>query len=241
MKIVLYNIGYGTGLKGSLKDYFLKFWRYVWAPQHTIKKIARLLKCQKADVVCLLETDIGSIRARWKSQVKDMALKLSSKFTHHHSKYPPTSWYASLPFFRHQHDAILSQVAGKVIPHYLTSGLKNLVQEFVVGNVSIFVVHLGLLRSKLRKNQLHELTQILKKCPRKYLVCGDFNIFDGLEEIADFLKENTLKLVQKTATFPAFRPKRMLDLILACKDLPIKACGVLKSPHSDHLPVWVEI
>ena len=120
--------------------------------------------------------------------------------------------------------------------------MKNLVQEFVIDNVSIFVVHLSVLRKSVRKMQLKELTKIIKKCKRPHIVCGDFNIFDGLSEVSEFIKENALKAVQNKATFPSIKPKRPLDLIFACKQLQIKASGVLKEVMwSDHLPVWVEI
>ncbi len=241
MKILLYNIGYSTGLKGSLKEYFLKFWRYLWSSKKTVIRIAKFLRKQNADVICLLETDVGSLRNRFRSQVKTIVKKLRIGFSQTSPKYRPNSWLNRLPFIDKQHDAILSRQHGKVIPHYLKNGMDTLVQEFVVNNISIFTVHLGLLRKKLRKIQMKELTEILKKCPRAHLICGDFNIFDGLEEIRDFLKEARLKLVQKNPTFPAFNPRRPLDLIMVCESIKVKTAGVIEALFSDHLPVYVEI
>jgi len=243
MKIVLYNIGYGTGLKGSLQEYLTKFWHYLWAPKvtETVKKIGQFMKRQKADVICMLETDVGSLRNRFNCQAKLVAKKMAAPFIHTFSKYHPMSWVKWVPVIRHHHDAIISKIKGSVVPHYFNSGGKSLYLEFIVGDLSIFVVHLGLLRSSVRKKQMQEMTAVLKNCPRKYLMCGDFNIFKGLDEVADFIKENALKMVHNTATFPAFKPKRPIDLILACKDLKVKAAGVLNAPYSDHLPVWVEI
>ncbi|MBN2095892.1 endonuclease/exonuclease/phosphatase family protein [Candidatus Peregrinibacteria bacterium] len=241
MKILLYNIGYSTGLKGSLKDYFLKFWRYLRAPKENIHKIAKLLKTERADVVCLLETDAGSFRSRSISQAQAVVRKLRYAFWKTSSKYHPDSWYYKLPFLNKHHDAILSRQSGKVIPHYLKNGMDTLVQEFIINNISIFTVHLGLLRKKLRKVQMKEVAQLLKKCPRAHLICGDFNIFNGLEEIREFLKEAHLKLVQKNPTFPAFSPRRPLDLIMTCESIKVKTAGVVNSLFSDHLPVFVEI
>lgn len=241
MKILLYNIGYSTGLKGSFKEYFLKFWRYFRVPKGHIHKIAKFLKTERADVVCLLETDAGSFRSRFKSQTQAIMRKLRYNFWKTSSKYHPGSWYCKLPFLAKHHDAILSRRSGKVIQHYLKNGMDTLVQEFIVNNISIFTVHLGVLRKKLRKVQMKEITEILKKCPRAHLVCGDFNIYNGLEEVREFLKETHLKLVQKNPTFPAFNPCRPLDLIMVCESIKVKTSGVINSLFSDHLPVYVEI
>ena len=241
MKILLYNIAYSTGLKGSLRDYFLKFWRYLWARKKTLKKIAEFLQEQKADIVCLLEIDAGSIRNRFQSQVKMLADRLFCPFYFSKPKYHPRSINRLIPTIRKQHDAILSMKKGYHRVHYFRKGTKKLIQEFIVENISIFLVHLSLLRKKLRKSQLKELTKILKKCPREYIICGDFNIFKGLAEIQDFVKENNLYLVKKQATFPSIKPRKQLDLILAKDTVAVKDSGVVQVPYSDHLPVWVEI
>lgn len=241
MKIVLYNIAYSTGLKGSLRDYFLKGWRYFWNHKKTIHSITQYLKEINADVICLLETDVGSLRNRFGNQVTTIANKLMLPFYVSALKYGPTSWSRFLPTIRKQHDAVLSKLKGSVKKHYLKSGTKKLVMEFRVADISIFMVHLSPLRRNLRKRQLQELGIILKKCDRPYLICGDFNIFKGLEEIADFKIKNNLKLVEVGNTFPSFKPKIQLDLIMVCDSIRIKAAGVTKVLFSDHLPVWVEI
>lgn len=241
MKIVLYNIAYSTGLKGSLREYFLKGWRYFWNHKNTIHSIADYLKDINADVICLLETDVGSLRNRFGNQVVTIANKLMLPFYASALKYGPKSWSRFLPTIRKQHDAVLSKLKGGVKKHYLKSGAKKLVMEFRVADISIFMVHLSPLRRNLRKKQLQELSQILKKCDRPYMLCGDFNIFKGLEEIADFKTVNNLKLVELGDTFPSFQPKVKLDLIMACKSIRIKAAGVTDVLFSDHLPVWVEI
>ena len=241
MKIMVYNIAYATGLKGSLREYFLKFWRYLWAQRVTLKKISDFIQKQKVDVVCLLEIDAGSIRNRFRSQVKMLADKLFYPFYYTHPKYHPSSVAKIIPTIRKQHDAILSNKEGELRVHYFKGGTKKLIQEFIVDGISIFVVHLSVLRKRLRKAQLKDLTKILKECPREYIVCGDFNIFQGLSEVQDFIDDNKLNLVIEQATFPSYKPRKQLDLILVSKSLVIKSAGVENVPYSDHLPVWVEI
>ena len=241
MKILFYNIGYGTCLNGSWRHYFLKLWRYLWTPVFNVKTISKGLKHIDADVVCLAEVDTGSIRNRFFNQAQRMAKWLNTPYYSSAPKYHPDSLFKYIPIARKQHDAILSKKPGKKIKHYLNHGTKKLVQEFVVDNISIFTVHLGLLRRKLREFQLKELEQLLKKCPRPFVLCGDFNIFKGLGEIDSFIEDTGATLVDIPASFPSFKPDKHLDLFITSPDLEIMEAGVIPIQSSDHLPVWVEI
>jgi endonuclease/exonuclease/phosphatase family metal-dependent hydrolase len=238
---MVYNIAYGTGIQGSLKGYLFKFWRYLWIHKNTIKNITSFLQKQKADVICLIEVDTGSLRSRFKSQVKTIGEKLFYPVQLSKPKYHPKSVARVLPTVRKQHDAILSKKDGRLDVHYFTKGTKKLIQEFIIDDISIFVVHLSVLRKNLRKFQLNQLTDIIQKCPRKYVVCGDFNIHKGMYEVQDFIDQNNLKLVNLKATFPTAKPKKNIDLILVSEGISVKAAGVEQVPFSDHLPVWVEI
>lgn len=241
MKILLYNMGYGTGINGSLWQYILKGWRYLWFPKRILQKIIQLLKSERADIICLLEADAGSFRTRFQSQIQAIVKALKLPFYRSLCKYDPLSLWARLPIFKHQHTGILSHAKGVMIPHYLRSGMKKLVQETIVNGISVFTVHLGRLKKEIRKRQLKELTAILKKCPRPYVVCGDFNIFKGLKELDSFLVENDLQLIKSDPSFPAVKACRPLDLFMVSKGIKVARTGVVKSELSDHLPVWVEV
>lgn len=241
MKILIYNIAYSTGLKGTLAGYLTNFWRYLfWAPQKNLRNLSDFLKQQNPDVVCLIEADTGSFRNRFKSQVLSIAKTLSLPYSWSASKYGPKSPSRLMPTLRKQHDAVLSRIEGAMETHYLKHGAKKLVQEFIVNGLSIFVVHLAL-RASVRKKQLKELTAMLGECPRPHLVCGDFNIFKGLHEVRDFMGNSRLALVQGDPTFPSFRPASTIDLILTSEKICVKGSGVPQVLFSDHLPVWVEI
>ena len=130
---------------------------------------------------------------------------------------------------------------GEFKRYYLKSGVKKLVQEYIVNGISIFVVHLAVIRRKLRQRQLEELRGILKTCPRPLILCGDFNIHNGLQEIKSFLCTTGLRLVELPATWPSCNPRKYFDLFFTSPGIKIKNAGVVKSEYSDHLPVWVEI
>ena len=241
MKIMFYNIAYGTGLNGSWKQYLSQSWRFLWLPLKAMKQMVEALKKEKPDVLCLAEVDSGSFRNRFRSQAKQLAKKLKLPFFKTETKYDHHSAWQLMSLIRKQHDAILSNKKGRFKRHQLKSGMKKLVQEFIVDGVSIFTVHLAVLSQRVRKKQLSELSGILKNCSRPYLVCGDFNIYKGLGELHDFIRQTGLKRVTKHPSFPSFSPKHCLDLFFASPDVKIKKTGVLNITYSDHLPVWVEI
>jgi endonuclease/exonuclease/phosphatase family metal-dependent hydrolase len=204
-------------------------------------KMIKFFKSQQADVLCLVEVDGGSIRNRFGCQAKKIAKKLGFDFWFKKSKYHPNSIFRFLPFTRGNYDAIISRVKGNIKIHYLNRGMKKLVQEFIVDNISIFTVHLAVLQKKVREMQIKELSDILKKCPRPFVLCGDFNIFKGLEEVSFLINSNNLQLINASPTFPSIKPKKYFDLFLASPDVKIKNAGVVDVKYSDHLPIWIDI
>lgn len=241
MKIMFYNIAYGTGLNGSWLQYFSRMWRFFWLPVWARKKIADTLMKEKPDVVCLVEVDGGSFRNRFRCQARQLAEKLRLPFFNSQTKYRRWSIWRFMSLIRKQNDAVLSKKPGEIKRYELENGMDKLVLEYIVEGLSIFTVHLAVLSHRVRKNQMRQLAEILKKCPRPHLVCGDFNIHNGLDELKEFIRSTGLRRLIKKPTFPSVSPTRYLDLFFASPGLKIKRAGIIKVPYSDHLPVWVEI
>lgn len=241
MKLAFYNIAFGTGLNGSWTQYINKVWRFFWTSKKALNNIAGTLKKIDADVVCLAEIDNGSFRNGFKCQTTNLANKLHYKFFDSQNKFHPHSIWNHLILSKNQHDGVLSKKEGVLKRHHLQSGMQKLVCEFLVDEVSIFIVHLAVLSRRVRANQLIELTGILNKCKRPYVVCGDFNIHKGLHEIEDFIKKTNTNLVQTPMTFPSHKPNRIIDLFLTSPELKVEASGVLNVHDSDHLPIWIEL
>lgn len=241
MKIMFYNIAYGTGMNGSWKRYIYQSWRFFWLPFRAMKQMIETLKKEGPDVLCLAEVDHGSFRNRFRCQARQIAKKLKLPFFKTEPKHQRNSIWQCMTLIRRQHDAILTRKKGEYRRHQLKSGMKKLVQECIVEGLSIFTVHLAVLSKRVRRKQLKELAEILKNCPRPHLVCGDFNIHKGLEELKDFVRLTGLRRLIKEPTFPSILPTRYLDIFLASPDVRIKNAGVVRVNYSDHLPVWVEV
>ena len=75
---------------------------------------------------------------------------------------------------------------------------------------------------------------------------GDFNTFNGEEEVKELLKKTRLKdlisLDKKSLplTEPAWHPTRRLDYILTSPQVKVKKYLVLKFHFSDHLPLMID-
>jgi endonuclease/exonuclease/phosphatase family metal-dependent hydrolase len=74
------------------------------------------------------------------------------------------------------------------------------------------------------------------------IVMGDFNCNSEAREFQALTESTQLKSPSnELKSFPSWRPLRMLDHILASPSLIIEQAKVLDYPHSDHLPVSVDI
>jgi hypothetical protein len=236
-KILLYNSGYATGLDGSLKSYLLHFLRYIYTPKKVVRdvisSIDSLVNIKKPDVCCLVEIRrVGKfIRRLWEYPFHEFA-----------NKYGARSLRRHMPFFRKNSIGFFSDKYLPFHKHYLHCGAKKLIYEIALNHeTSLIMGHLSL-RKRTRRKQLCEIKEMIGK--RKHVIlCGDFNIFKGLSELEDLIKECGLRIVNtlNDVTFPASHPDRALDLFLCSEGIRIESLEVLPVKASDHLPVLLEV
>jgi len=236
-KILLLNIEYGLDLNGSLFEYFLKGYRYLRCRKRVQSRVymglQKILKREKPDVCCLIEVDERQ-KAYLKSRdYPDLATA---------NKYG--GWFmARLPKFAKKCHAVLAKEPFTVKKHYLKRGVKKLVYEIVLPNgVHLFIAHLAVLFSSVRQKQLEDLARFTAG-KGKVIVCGDFNIYKGLNELDGFIKKTGYTLANKKSdkTFPAYRPKHPLDIFLHSKEIKEVELKVLHDQISDHRPVLLTV
>lgn len=239
MRLLLYNIRYGTG---KYLNQPLKHLRgYLGQSLDHIHKIGQFLKEQNADIVGLVEVDLGSFRTKEINQA-DLIAKITGNYFISQCKYEENSHYMKFPVIRKQGNAILTKEQVKKRKfHYLDNGMKKLVIEVELEDVTVFIVHLAL-GVKTRLKQIIQLHNIIKNCKKPFIVGGDFNIFWGNDEIELFLKASGLKNVntEKEPTYPSWSPKKELDFILCSENIKIKNFKVVKTILSDHLPIILD-
>lgn len=230
LKILLLNFGYGLGLRGSFLDLLTKGYRYLFCPEavqrQSMTQLNQLIQEQKPNLSCIIE-----IR-------RDQVYHLTDRHITFRNKYGPLSLLSSLPVTGQNGNAVASGRPLKVTTRYLKCGLKKLVYEIELNDTHVFVVHLALLRSSIRKQQIEKLKKLI--APHgKVIVCGDFNVknWDDLSPLLDKLKVANSK---KENTFPSHSPRRTIDLFLFTPNLAVSKCQVLTRDLSDHLPVVLE-
>lgn len=105
MRFLLYNIRYGTG---KYLNQPMKYLRgYLGQSLDHIHRIGEFIKEQKADIVGLVEVDLGSFRTKETNQAKLLG-ELTGKHYVSQYKYEENSRYMKFPIMRKQGNALLS-------------------------------------------------------------------------------------------------------------------------------------
>ncbi len=237
MRLLIYNIRYGTGA-GKGFHLPLPYLGYLKRTTENLERITRFIKSCHPDVVGLIEADSGSFRTRQQNQVALIARELGH-FHAFQSKYGRSSVLRKLPVVNKQVNAFLtSREIKNQRFHYFQKGIKRLVIELELHDVTIFLVHLSL-KYRHRHDQLSDLYALVKKIKKPVIVAGDFNPFWGSTEMDLFLAATGLQNANKTATpsHPSRKPKRQLDFILHSPEIRISHFEVPRVTYSDHLPL----
>lgn len=243
MRLLVYNIAYGTGSPGNTWQLIAGAAKYLRTPDRYFNAIAHLVRRYHPDIAGFLETDNGSLRTGGKSQVSELADILQSPLNgRFFTKYAPKSYLAKLPYCRHQTNALFIRngAAESEVVDFMPCGTKRLILKSVYNNVNIFLVHLALTKP-VRQKQLQYLSTLVQP-GKKYIICGDFNTFGGKKELTHFLRKTRLRTanIEHCATYPARNPVKELDYILYSPELKLKSFKVIKFPGSDHLPLFAE-
>ncbi|MEK7672898.1 MAG: endonuclease/exonuclease/phosphatase family protein [Patescibacteria group bacterium] len=237
MKILLLNAQYGLGMNGSWREYFRYFNRFFYCPKkvhhENSRKVRNLILREKPDLVMLMEVNDGMV---------SRLMTANQAFVSVDNKYALNGMWSKMPMFRKNSNAFIALKQTDFKKHYFKKGMKRLVYELSCEQeLSLFSAHFSIFK-KTRAKQLVEL-QVLIKEKKNVILCGDFNIFKGYDELKLLLADSKLQLLNKEEhkTFPTFKPKKALDLFMCSTDMKVKSFRVLKDRVSDHLPVMLEI
>lgn len=235
MRFVLYNIRYGTWRKAANWP----LGGYLGRTTATTMKIAGFLKELQPDIVGLVEVDSGSYRTGGRDQAEVIARELGH-FHAYESKYESSHLvYRMFPILRNQGNAFLaSDMIRSPRFHYFDRGIKRLVIELDLPDLTIFLVHLSL-GAATRHHQLGDLYELVRNCSRPKIVAGDFNVAYGQREMKLFLAATGLKTANEAnrLTFPSGAPRYELDFVLYGEGVKPVACSVPDIQLSDHLPI----
>ena len=240
MKILTYNIEFGSGVGKGYYQYLTKGWRYLFPDKKVVEHLGQLIKELDPDVVFLVEVKKGVIGETFRSLSKMIQYPHQFFFNAYTNRF-----LSSLPIERGNGCAVFSkyEIHNRRKEHFMEGFSKSAFEKFDILDKTFFVLHLPL-GKKTRDIQLHELIKFVDSNGKKdVVILGDLNTFQGRVETDELLKHcgllNANKLNQKT--FPSWQPKKEFDYVLISKDISLKDFKILHSDISDHLPILVEI
>ena len=239
MRFLLYNIRYAAGI-GRRIHFPFPYSGYLKRTTPHLDRISDFIREQRPDIVGLVEVDTGSFRYDGDSQ----AAKIAGEMCHQHvfrSKYGRRSLACRMPLLGQQSNAVMAnQPILEKRFHYLNHGMKRLVIEARLPEMTVFLVHLAL-QYRQRQHQLADLAAIVNGAEGPVVVAGDFNVFRGDGELAHFMAATGLANADPwgLASYPSRAPHRHLDFILHSPQMETRAFEAPQVRFSDHVPlIW---
>lgn len=244
-RILLFNLCYCLALTGSIANYSLRSYRFLYCSKkiqkNVLDKIKAVIKKTNPDLCCFVEIDQGCKFSNRLNQIEELKNPLYP-FYNIENKYGKLGKFVPLPYFKKQSNGFIAKQNFAFKKHYFRKGTKKLLYEIQLApDTYLFMTHFSL-NKRIRKKQFKDIQNLIKN-KNKVIICGDFNIKNA-DELNNLMTENKLKLVNRLRdkTFPSHKPKRLLDLFLCSKNMKIKKFRVLRDVKvSDHLPVLLEI
>ncbi len=240
MRFLLYNIRYAAGI-GKQFHLPVPYSGYFKRTNGNLKNILDFIKSVNPDIIGLIEVDSGSFRSQKNNQAEGIAWELQLDHIYK-SKYPAKSVAQKLPLLSKQGNAILTNQ--EIIDqhfHYFRHGVKRLVIELELTDLSIFLVHLSI-KFRHRHYQLRDLYNMVKDVRKPFILAGDFNVLWGNRELQLFLAATGLKNAnsQGKPSHPSRAPRRQLDYIFHSPGIHITGFEIPKVKFSDHTPLVCE-
>jgi endonuclease/exonuclease/phosphatase family metal-dependent hydrolase len=237
MRFLLYNIRYAAGI-GRHFHLPVPFSGYLKHTNGNFEKIVDFIRQVHPDIIGLIEVDSGSFRSARNNQAEAIARELEYDVIYR-SKYSNGSLAQKVPILKKQGNAILTSQGIKSQKfHYFREGVKRLVIELELSQLSIFLVHLSI-KFRHRQYQLQDLYSMIKKVRKPLIVAGDFNVLWGDRELQLFLSATGLKNANSNSqpSHPSRFPHRQLDYIFHSPRIHITAFQIPPVKLSDHAPL----
>ena len=240
MRFLLYNIRYAAGI-GKNFHFPVPYCGYFKHTNGNLKKILDFIKSVNPDIIGLIEVDSGSFRSQKNNQAEGIAWEMQLDHIYR-SKYSVDSVAQKLPLLNKQGNAILTnrEILSQKF-HYFRHGVKRLVIELELSDLSILLVHLSI-KFRHRHYQLQNLHSIIKDIKKPLIVAGDFNVLWGDRELQLFLAATGLKNANKNGqpSHPSRAPRRQLDYIFHSPQIRITDFEIPQVKFSDHTPLVCE-
>lgn len=237
MRLVLYNVRYGTG-SGIRYHFPVPYSGCFRKTENTFLRIAKYVEKLSPDVVGLVEADLGSFRQNGCCQPGTMASRIGGTFFSA-CQYRPGAALSRTPLLKCQGNAVVARLpVVSTTAHSFRRGIKRSVLEVEFQDFVLYLVHLSL-GYRVRKMQIAELAEMAPTVWKPLLVAGDGNAYSGEKEFYPLMKKARLRSAntKNLPTYPSSMPALPLDFVLHSKGITIEDFQVPRVRFSDHLPV----
>ncbi len=208
-------------------------------PDH-LPKIAEVIAAAEPDVVGLQEVHCRT-RASVIDQAEHLAALTGLRLSFGRSCAIDGGDYGNAVLSRHE------IVSSRLFPLPGSGEPRSMLQSDISINGSpftFFVTHLaawGRLLRLARIRQINELADVVARGSFPHILCGDFNVPPGAEEMRVLLSRGHLRVCgeQNEATFPMTRQR--LDYIMCDPRWEYVSSEVIRRGPSDHWPFVVDL
>ena len=239
LRLLSANIQAGSSTR-RYSDYATRSWSHVrpaGRKQHALDASARLAGGH--DIVGLQESDPGSWRSGFTNQTHYLAERAGFEFWSHQPNRRVGGVASSA-------NGLLSRLEPmEVLDHPLPGRVKGrgvLLARFGAGDdgLVVAVAHLSL-GAASRRSQLAFIGEVLAD-HRHAVLMGDFNCLADRPEMALLYQRTRLQPpAHVVPTFPAWRPQRAIDHILATTGLGLGEMQAQAAAQSDHLALSLQL
>lgn len=237
MRILLYNIRYGTGHRNGY-HLPLPFTGFFKKTSVNLQRIITFIRSVDPDIIGLIEVDSGSYRSGKFCQAESIATELGYNYVVE-TKYRNNSMAYKIPVLNHQSNALLTKekIHGNQF-QYFREGVKRLIITTELADAVIFLVHLSI-KYRHRQHQLAHLHNLVNATTKEVIVAGDFNTFFGKKELQLFLAATNLKSanLHDAPSHPSHSPHRQIDFILHSSGIHMDNFYIPDIRLSDHSPL----
>lgn len=233
------NIQAGASTRGY-GDYVRRPWTHVLPHPEKRNNLDAIAAAASAfDLVGLQEADPGSLRSGFLNQTHYLAEAAGFDYWSHqpNRRMGGIATSANALLSRHAPDEVRDYALPGRVP-----GRGVLWARYGEGDAALIVLiaHLAL-SVKARLAQTAFIAELLQDAPHGVLM-GDFNCEPESVEMQPLYRHSPLQPPsERLPSFPAWRPQRAIDHILATDNLKVNRRWLLPGLRSDHLAVAAEI
>ncbi len=219
---------------------FKNLWKHVLPSRckmDNLEEISELVR--PFDMVGIQESDAGSIRSGFMSQITSLA-RLGG------FDYWAEQVNRDMVFARHSIGFLSRNRIVSVTRHQLPGkipgrGLMIAHLDLEGQHVAFAVSHLSL-GPRDRIKQASYIADIIRELNCKTILMGDFNCTSDSQELKVIAKKAGLRSARRNiATYPSWKPRRDIDHVLVSEGIVVKKAHTIKFAMSDHLPLAIEV